>query len=114
MPNQPKYPGRHLRMDGPRWEGFGILSNQNTGDRTKELVKILDWLLYAPGSEPPERVPPVKLIAGLRSAAVETDRSAEEEGDPKRRKALQEKAAAQREMADELTKRAHQLGMPTT
>lgn len=112
VPNQPKYPGRHLRMDAPRWEGFGIHSTESAGDRTKEQIKILDWLLWAPDAQPPERVPPAVLIAGLRAAAVETDQAAESEPHPKKRKALREKAEAQREMATALVERAHALGLP--
>ncbi|WP_144070243.1 hypothetical protein [Nonomuraea indica] len=105
MPNQPKYPGRHLRMDAPRWEGFGIHSAAHAGDRTKELVQIIDWLLYAPDAKAPERIPPSELIAGLRAAAAETDREAEQEPSDKKRKALCEKAQAQRDMANLVAER---------
>lgn len=113
VPNKPKYPGRHLRMDGPRWEGFGIHSNETAGDRTKELVEIVDYLLYAPGAQPPRRVPPGLLISGLRAAAIEIDLEADNEPDEKKRESLREKAKAQREMAKVLVTRARELGLPT-
>lgn len=113
VPNQPKYPGRHLRMDAPRWEGFGIVSAERTGDRTKEFAQFLDWHLYAPDAQPPERIPPAVLIAGLRAASSETNEAAAAETDQKKRESLEEKAKAQREMADLLVERAHELGMPT-
>lgn len=112
VPNQPKYPGRHLRIDGARWEGFGIHSVKRAGDRTKELVGILDWLLWEPDAKPPERVPPSVLIPELRAAAVETERQAEEEARPEKRASLREKAEAQRAMADLLAARARILGLP--
>ncbi|MER6942465.1 hypothetical protein ABT294_00455 [Nonomuraea sp. NPDC000554] len=112
MPNQPKYPGRHVRMDAPRWEGFGIHSAESAGDRTKELIKVLDYLLWVPGAQLPERVPPAVLISGLHAAAVETEKAADAEASAKRRESLREKAEAQREMARLLQERARALGLP--
>jgi hypothetical protein len=87
-------------MDPARWEGFGILSAEGAGDRTKELVRILDWLLYAPDSEPPARVPADVLIRRMREAADEVAESAARETDDKKRQTLEERVKALREMAD--------------
>lgn len=111
VPNQPKYPGRHLRMDQPRWEGFGIHSALRGSDRTKELVKIIDWLLYAPDAQPPERVPPAVLAASMRHAAAEAEEEAATAPDERRRAALAEKAAALRSMADLVRERAAAAGL---
>ncbi|MGI5155855.1 hypothetical protein [Microbispora sp. CA-102843] len=111
MPNQPKYPGRHLRMDPQRWEAFGIHSAARAGDRTKELIQILDWLLYAPDAQPPERVPPAVLIAHMREAAAAAEEEAPTAPDERRRAALVEKAAALREMAEVVRERAAAAGL---
>ncbi|MEV7804961.1 hypothetical protein AB0O28_18630 [Microbispora sp. NPDC088329] len=111
VPNQPKYPGRHLRMDPQRWEAFGTHAALRAGDRTKELIQIIDWLLYAPDAQPPERVPPAELIASMREAADEAREEALHTPDDRRRESLKEKAAALQAMATLVRERAKAAGL---
>lgn len=97
VPNAPRTPSRSLRVLDPEWEGLDVVTKSLGMDRGKWLKQAIEWMFYAPDSDPLPR-PPLGELAVLIAAEAEQapSRTAEE----RRRK------AALTEMAEKLRERA--------
>jgi hypothetical protein len=58
-----------LRVDGPEWEGLKAVTDYKRSDRSKLLLQFIDWYLYRPGCNLPERLPLPELARVLADAA---------------------------------------------
>ncbi|GAA4101026.1 hypothetical protein GCM10022248_86530 [Nonomuraea soli] len=81
VPNKPR-PGSRvggIRVDRPEWEAFKIAADLLGSDRSKILTSWIDWALYRPGADAPQRPPLAALAATVRAAADAARSDTEEE-----------------------------------